>query len=237
MGDAARVGRAARVREDREVADPMTSDKPGPIGGDEKMPSVRDALAGLVIGLLIIYGGSHFDSSVLWWLSVGIGVVWVLVMAAYIVEVWVTTYGPKLAPGVRRLRGQTLTDPVLGVMQRDVRARGWIATPIAGRQNVEFQIDGDEKPEERLLERAREVAASFGSVRDQVAAFLAEQAGIEAAEDAAVASEIQALQIRRLLFLSVNHPRTFLIDFDVTDEERFWQCEYTDGRPDALDYD
>jgi hypothetical protein len=215
----------------------MTSEKPIPIGDDERMPSVRDALIGLAIGVLIIYGGSHFDSSVLWWLSVGIGVVWVLVMAAYIVEVWVTTYGPKLAPRVRKLRGHIVTDPVLGLMQRDVRARGWIATPIREDDSIEFQIEGDEKPDERLLERAREVAASFGAVRDQVAAFLTEQAGIEAADDAAVASEIQALQIRRLLFLSVNHPRTFLIDFDVTDEERFWECEYTDGRPDALDYD
>jgi hypothetical protein len=215
----------------------MTSEKPEPIGGDERMPSVRDALIGLAIGVLIIYGGSHFDSSVLWWLSVGIGVVWVLVMVAYVVEVWVTRYGPKLTPRVKRLRGHTLTDPVLGVMQRDVRARAWIATPIAGNGTIEFQIDGDEKPDGPLLERAREVAATFAAVRDQVADFLTEQARIEAAEDAGVASEIQRLQIRRLVFLSMNHPRTFLIHFEVTGDERFWQCEYTDGRPDALDYD
>jgi len=214
----------------------MTSDKPAPMG-DDKMPGVREALIGLAIGVLIIYGGSHFDSSFLWWLSVGVGVVWVLVMAAYVVEVWVTTLGPKLAPRVRKLRGHTVTDPVLGVMHRDVRARGWIATPIPGDGKVEFQIEGDEKPEERLLERACEVAAGFAAVRDQVAAFLAEEAKLAATEDADLESEIQALQIRRLLFVSASHPRTFLIHFDVTDEERFWQCEYTDGRPDALDYD
>ena len=215
----------------------MTSDKPEPIGDDQKMPGARDALIGLAIGVLIIYGGSHFDSSVLWWLSVGIGVVWVLVMAAYIVEVWVRTLGPKLAPRAKKLRGHTVTDPVLGVMQRDVRARGWIATPIREAGNVEFQIDGDGKPEERLLERAREVAASFAAVREQVTAFLTEEAKLAGTEDTDLASEIQALQIRRLVFHSTNHPRTFLIHFDVTDEERFWQCEYTDGRPDALDYD
>ena len=108
--------------------------------------------------------------------------------------------------------------------------------PIPGDGNIEFQIEGDDTPDERLLERAREVAARFVAVREQVAAFLAEEARM-ATEDTAFASEIQALQIRRLVFLSVNHPRTFLIDFEVTDEERFWQCEYTDGRPDALDYD
>ena len=86
----------------------MTTHQPEPIGGDEKMPSVRDALIGLAIGVLIIYGGSHFDSRFLWWLSVGIGVVWVLVMAAYVVEVWVTRYGPKLAPRVKKLRGHTV---------------------------------------------------------------------------------------------------------------------------------
>ena len=215
----------------------MTSDKPEPIGDDEKMPSARDALIGLAIGVLIIYGGSHFDSRVLWWLSVGIGVVWVLVMAAYVVEVWATALGPKLAPRIKRLRGHTVTDPVLGFMQRDARARSWIATPIPGDDKIEFQIDGDEKPDQRLLERARDVAVGFVAVREQVAAFLVEQARIETAEDTALASEIQALQIRRLVFLSMNHPRTFLIDFEVTDEERFWQCEYTDGRPDALDYD
>ena len=215
----------------------MTPDKSEPISDHEKMPSARDALIGLAIGVLIIYGGSHFDSSVLWWLSVGIGVVWVLVMAAYLVEVWVTTYGPKLAPRVKKLRGHTVTDPVLGVMQRDVRARSWIATPIPGDENIEFQVEGDETPDERLLERAREVAVGFVAVRAQVAAFLAEQGRIEAAEDTDFASEIQGLQIRRLLFLTMHHPRTFLIHFELTDEERFWQCEYTDGRPDDLDYD
>ena len=97
------------------------------------MPSVRDALIGLAIGVLIIYGGSHFDSSFLWWLSVGIGVIWVIVMAAYVVEVWVTTLGPKLAPRIKRLRGHTMRDPVLGAMERDARARCWIATADSGR--------------------------------------------------------------------------------------------------------
>ena len=215
----------------------MTSHQPEPIGDDEKMPSVRDALIGLAIGILIIYGGSHFDSTFLWWLSVGIGVVWVLVMAAYVVEVWVTRYGPKLAPRVKKLRGHTVTDPVLGLMQRDIRARCWIATPIHGDENIEFQIEGDEKPDERLLERAREVASSFVAVKEQVSAFLAEQASTETTEDTDFASEIRALQIDRLVFHSTDHPRTFLIHFELTDEERFWQCEYTDGRPGDLDYD
>ena len=70
-----------------------------------------------------------------------------------------------------------------------------------------------------------------------MAAFLAEEAKLAATDDTCVASEIRALQIRRLVFLSMNHPGTFLIHFEPTDEERFWQCEYTDGRPDALDYD
>ena len=212
----------------------MTTHQPEPIGGDEKMPSVRDAIIGLAIGVLIIYGGSHFDSRFLWWLSVGIGVVWVLVMAAYVVEVWVTRYGPKLAPRVKKLRGHTVTDPVLGLMQRDIRARCWIATPIRGGLNVEFQIDGDEKPDERLLERAREVAGSFVAVKEQVSAFLAEQASTE---DTDFASEIRALQIRSLVFHSTDHPRTFLIQFELTGDERFWQCAYTDGRPGDLDYD
>ena len=215
----------------------MTSKKPEPMGDDVKMPGVRDALIGLAIGVLIIYGGSHFDSRFLWWLSVGIGVVWVLVMAAYIVDVWVRALGPKLAPRVKKLRGHTVTDPVLGVMQRDVRARCWIATPIHEDGNIEFQIDGDEKPDVRLLERAREVAARFAGVREQVTAFLTEEAKLAGTEDTDLVSEMQALQIRRLVFHSTSHPRTFLIHFHVTDEERFWQCEYTDGRPDALDYD
>ena len=100
------------------------------IGDDEKMPSVRDALIGLAIGVLIIYGGSHFDSRFLWWLSVGVGVVWVMVMAAYVVEVRVRALGPKLVPRIKRLRGHTVTDPVLGFMERNARAHSWIATPI-----------------------------------------------------------------------------------------------------------
>jgi hypothetical protein len=215
----------------------MTSEKPEPIGDDEKMPSARDALIGLAIGVLIVYGGTHFDSSFLWWLSVGIGVVWVLVMAVYFVEILVTTYGPKLSPRVKKLRGHTLTDPVLGLMQRDVRARNWIATPIRGDGNVEFHVDGDEKPDERLLERAREVAGRFVAVKEQVSVFLAEQASSEATEDTDFASEIRALQIRSLVFHGTNHPRTFLVQFELTDDERFWQCEYTDGRPADLDYD
>ena len=122
-------------------------------------------------------------------------------------------------------------------MQRDIRARCWIATPIRGDGNVEFQVDGDEKPDERLLERAREVAGSFVAVKEQVSGFLAEQASTEATEDTDFASEIRALQIDRLVFHSTDHPRTFLIHFELTGDERFWQCEYTDGRPGDLDYD
>ena len=207
-----------------------------PPDDEQQMPTARDALIGAAIGAAIVYGGTRISSGWLRWTVIVFGVVWVTVMMAYVTVVFVERLRPRLGPPIKKLRGHVRTDPRLGAMTRDAKAGCWTAVPAA-TPGVEFQVDGEEEPDERLVNEARDVTIRFDALKAQVADFVAEQARIEATTDAERAAEIAALRISRIVFLRDRSPGSFLIEFEGPDEETFWQCEYADGRPDALDFD
>ena len=215
----------------------MEADESQGVDADNRMPTLGEALIGAGIGALIIYGATFIPFGVLRWLSIGFGVVWVIVMLSYAMVVTGSALRPKLVPRVKKLVGHTRRDPVLGLMVRDVRAGLWTATPVTGQEEIEFEIAGDKAPDEQLLQRACEVATGFEELERQIAAFLIEQADLEGTANEEMASQVRALRIVGVVFLLEDHPKTFRIEFKGPDEEIFWQCEYTDGRPEALDFD
>jgi hypothetical protein len=54
---------------------------------DKVQPTVRDALIGAAIGLLLIYAGTHVSSWILRWLVIGVGLMFVAVMSAFVISV------------------------------------------------------------------------------------------------------------------------------------------------------
>lgn len=199
-------------------------------------PTVRDALIGAAIGLLILYGGTLIQGRLLRWLTLGIGGVWVTVMTGFIAVVVATSVRRKLAPLTRKLRGHVIVDPGLGPLHRDVRARGWRAQPIARYPDIEFEVEGDAQPDPRLLARAREAAAEFDAIEQRVGAFVVDEAATETS-DQDLAAEIRALRIASVSFLLKDAPRTFRIELKGPDEDRYWTCVYDDSGPKDLDFD
>jgi hypothetical protein len=203
---------------------------------DTVEPTVRDALIGAAIGLLILYGGTLIQGRFLRWLTLGIGVIWVAVMTAFIGVAVTTSLRRKLAPLTRKLRGHVLIDPSLGPLHCDVRARGWRARPIEGHPDIEFEVEGDDQPDPRLLVRAREAAEGFDAIEQRVGAFVVDEAATESS-DQDLAAEIRALRIVSVSFLIKDAPRTFRIELKGPDEDRYWSCLYDDSGPRELDFD
>jgi len=160
---------------------------------DRIEPTVRDALIGAAIGLLILYGGTLIQGRFLRWLTLGIGAVWVAVMIGFVGVVAAASLRRTLAPLTRKLRGHIIVDPQLGPLHRDVRARGWRARPIARHPDIEFEVEGDAQPDPRLLVRAREAAAGFDAIERRVGAFVGDEAATEST-DQELAAEIRALR-------------------------------------------
>lgn len=201
-----------------------------------EMPTAREALIGAGIGALILFGGLYVPTGWLRWLVVSIGVIWVVVMLAYVAAVTGPSLRANLVPRVRKLRGHVRADPLLGPLHRDVRARAWTASPLPGNPEFEVDVDGDSEPDSRLVTRAREAVAEFDAIQQRVNGFLASEAADESLDDE-MRSQILALRVIRFVFLAADHPRTFRIEFKGPDEDVHWQCDCTDGVLRHLDFD
>jgi NhaP-type Na+/H+ or K+/H+ antiporter len=128
---------------------------------EESLPTVRDALIGLAIGLGLLYLGTRFSSWWLRWPIIGLGVLFVLVMAGYIVaETWQRLSGPARRV-VSRVRGHVRTDPQLGTLYRDTKAEAWEGAFASANGTIELLIDGKDEPVPALIARAREVVAEY----------------------------------------------------------------------------
>jgi hypothetical protein len=209
---------------DEEPADPETQ---------EGLPTVRDALIGLAIGLGLLYLGTRFSSWWLRWPTIGLGVLFVLVMTAYIVA---SNWDRLLGPAKRvasRVRGHVRTDPQLGALYRNVKAEAWEGAFASANGTIELLIYGKDEPAPALVARAREVVAEFPALERRVNGYLAQ----EAAEDAELASEIAALRISELQFNWPGRPDEVEIVFEIGPEEKYWTCTYAGGELKDLTFD
>ena len=212
---------------------PTTDEEPAAPETQESMPTVRDALIGLAIGLGLLYLGTRFSAWWLRWPTLGLGVLFVLVMTAYIVaSSWERLSGPAKRVS-SRVRGHVRTDPQLGTLFRNVTAEAWEGAFASANGTIELLIGGKEEPAPALVARAREVVAEFPALQRRVDEYLAR----EAAEDAELVSEIAALRISELQFHWPERPDEVEIVFEIGPEEKYWTCIYAGGELKDLQFD
>src|SRR5688572_3171709 len=99
----------------------MTDDEPQAEEPEKVEPTIRDALIGLGIGLLLLYVGTWVTYRFVSWPIIGCGVLFIVVMSGFII---VSAWG-KASPGIRRVtaraRGHVRQDPQLGTLTRNVK--------------------------------------------------------------------------------------------------------------------
>lgn len=201
---------------------------------DKVEPTIRDALIGAGIGLLLIYGGTRISNWILSWVVIGVGVIFVAVMSGFVISVVWTKASPRVRRITSSARGHVRTDPQLGTLVRNVEAEAWQGEFKVGDRTVEILIDGKEEPDPALVARARELLADFATFERRLNDYLAETAQDWASETPELAADIAAL---RLASVKLRSRKSMLVDFAGPDEDVYWSCEYEDGNFSGLDYD
>jgi len=203
---------------------------------EKVQPTVRDALIGLAIGLLLVYASLWVPYRLLSWPLLGLGVIFIVVMSGFIlVSTW-----EMVSPGVRRVtaraRGHVRQDPRLGTLTRNVEAGCWEGGFDADGRRIEILIDGRDEPDSKLLDRAHEFVADFAAVERRVRAYLGEEAARET--DPELAVQIAGLRVSAVRFLSGQRAAARVeIEFKGPDEDMFWSCTYAGGTPRDLWFD
>ena len=201
---------------------------------DKVQPTIRDALIGAVIGLLLIYGGSLISSWVLRWIVIGVGLMFVGVMSAFVISVGWARVSPAAHRVMSRARGHVRRDPELGTLIRNVAAEAWQTDFRVRDRTVEILIDGKDEPDQELVVRARELVTDFDTFERRLSDYLAQEAKELASESAELGADVRAL---RLASIKLRSRKSILIDFDGSDVDVYWSCEYADGKFSGLDFD
>jgi hypothetical protein len=212
----------------------LASDPPPTDDHDKVEPTVRDALIGAAIGLLLIYGGTRISNWTLRWLVIGVGLVFVVVMSAFVISVIWTKVSPRAHRIMSRARGHVRRDPQLGTLILNVEAEAWEANLKVRDRTVEILIDGKEEPDPALVAGARELVADFDNFESRLNDYLAQTAKDWASEAPELAADIGVL---RLASIKLRSRQSVLVDFDGPDEDVYWSCEYADGKFSGLDFD
>jgi hypothetical protein len=212
----------------------LASDPPPMDDYDKIQPTVRDALIGAAIGLVLIYAGTLISFWILRWLVIGVGLVFVGVMGAFVISVIWTKVSPRAHLIMSGTRGHVRRDPQLGKLIRNVKAEAWEGEFRVRDRTVEILIDGKEEPDAALVARARDLVADFDNFERRLNDYLAETAKDWASEAPELAADISAL---RLSSIKLRSRESVLVDFDGPDVDVYWSCEYADGKFSGLDFD
>ena len=201
---------------------------------DKVEPTVRDALIGAAIGLVLIYAGARISYWILRWLVIGVGLLFVGVMSAFVISVIWTKVSPRAHRIVSRARGHVRRDPQLGTLIRNVKAGAWEADFRVRDRIVEILIDGNEEPNPTLVARVRELVADFDTFERRLNDYLALSAKEWASEAPELGADVSAL---RLASIKLRSRQPVLVDFGGPDVDVYWSCEYADGEFSGLDFD
>ena len=212
----------------------LASDTPPTDDHDKVEPTVRDALIGAAIGLLLIYAGARISFAILKWLVIGVGVLFVGVMSAFVISVIWTKMSPRAHSIMSKARGHVRKDPQLGTLIRNVKARAWEANFRLRDRMVEILIDGNEEPDPTLVARVHELMADFDTFERRLNDYLAQTAQEWTSEAPELSADIRSL---RLSSITLRSRQRILVDFDGLDEDVYWSCEYADGKFSGLDFD
>ena len=212
----------------------LASDPPPTDEDDKVEPTVRDALIGAAIGLLLIYAGTHISYWILKWLVIGVGLMFVAVMSGFVISAIWTKAFPGAHRIVSRARGHVRRDPQLGRLIRNVEAEAWEGDFRVRDRTVEILIDGKKEPDPALVARARGLVADFDTFERRLNDYLAQTAKEWASETPELGADISAL---RLASIKLRSGQPVLVDFDGPDIDVYWSCEYADGEFSGLDFD
>jgi hypothetical protein len=207
---------------------PLTDDH------DKVQPTVRDALIGAAIGLLLIYAGARISYAILRWFVIGVGLLFVGVMSAFVISVIWTKMSPRAHLIMSRARGHVRRDPQLGTLVRDVKTGAWEGNFRLRDRTVEMLIDGNEEPNPTLVARVRELVADFDTFERRLNDYLAQTAQEWAPDAPELSDDISSLRLRSIKLRS---RKRILVDFDGPDVDIYWSCEYADGEFSGLDFD
>ena len=209
------------------------SDPPPTDDHDEVQPTVRDALIGAAIGLVLIYAGTLISYWIPRWLVIGVGLIFVGVMSAFVISViWMKVSRAHLI--MSRALGRVRRDPQLGRLIRNVEAEAWEGDFRVRDRTVEILIDGKKEPDPALVARARELVADFDTFERRLNEYLTQTAKEWAPEVPELAADIKVL---RLASIKLRSGQPVLVDFHGPDVDVYWSCEYEDGKFSGLDYD
>jgi hypothetical protein len=212
----------------------LASETPPTDDHDKVEPTVRDALIGAAIGLLLIYAGARISYAILRWLVIGVGLLFVGVMSAFVISVIWTRVSPRAHLIMSRARGHVRRDPQLGTLIRDVKAEAWVSDFRVQDRMVEILIDGKEEPNPTLVARIRELVADFDTFERRLNDYLAQTAQEWAPEAPELSADIRSL---RLSSIKLRSRKRILVDFEGPDVDVYWSCEYADGEFSGLDFD
>jgi hypothetical protein len=212
----------------------LAADPPPTDDHDKVEPTVRDALIGAAIGLLLIYAGARISYAILRWLVIGVGPLFVGVMSAFVISVIWTRVSPRAHLIMSRARGHVRRDPQLGTLIRDVKAEAWVSDFRVQDRMVEILIDGKEEPNPTLVARIRELVADFDTFERRLNDYLAQTAQEWAPEAPELSADIRSL---RLSSIKLRSRKRILVDFEGPDVDVYWSCEYADGEFSGLDFD
>lgn len=219
------------------MANRVDDDSSADVAADEmeNLPMVTAAVISLAFGVGMVLLGFWLSAGWLRWSAIGVGVVFILVMAGFLIErAWEKVEAP-VKRSVSAARGHVRTDPQLGKLYREPQARAWEGSFAGPNGPIELLIDGGKEPDPTLLVRARAIVAEFPSLERRVATFIAEEAAAET--DPEFAAQKAALRISMFRFNAPERPDEVEIVFDGPDEEIWWTCLYVDGELKDLDFD
>ena len=128
----------------------------------------------------------------------------------------------------------TFHDDKLGAINWDDDEDGWVVPARRSAAAFRILVAGRERPDERLMAHARELAANPLPLLEQVPAFLA-----ASARDAPVAAhEIRGLRVESVGLPWPDAPDDGMVAFEGPNtDERLWRCDYADRRLRWLGFD
>ena len=203
----------------------------------EDQPRVRDAVIGAAFGVLLIWLGTLAASRLVSWPLIGCGLLFVIVMSAFVLVTFWETASPTIRRVLARARGHVRQDPQLGKLTRNVKDQFWEANVTTRTGRVDVMIEGTGEPAPVLLARGREIVATFDVLEARVSEYIAREATIEAKEDPEWAAQIRALRVSAIRLESIDRPNDAVIEFKGQDEDIYWYCDYVDGELSGLSFD
>ena len=121
-----------------------------------------------------------------------------------------------------------------GAIDWDDDEQGWVVPARRSTAAFRILVAGRERPDERLMAHARELAANPLPLLEQVPAFLA----ASAREAPIAAHEIRGLRVESVGLLWPDAPDDGMVEFEGPNtEERLWRCDYADRRLRWLGFD